>query len=91
MRPFKLLFTGDYLDESGKVSVGDIGLDKLSASGFVETEFLRDQQPPKGDATYWDRLYSLEITPEHIAKANGIVIFRPWIKSSVFVNGAKDF
>jgi phosphoglycerate dehydrogenase-like enzyme len=90
MPAFKLFFTGDYLDQTGKVKVGDIGLDAFSTTGYIETEFLRDQQPTPGDGTYWERLYSLEITPEHIAKANGIVIFRPWVKSSAFVNGASN-
>jgi phosphoglycerate dehydrogenase-like enzyme len=88
MRPFKLLFTGDYLDPAGTVSVGDIGLETLAAADYIETGFLRDQQPQPGDESYWDRLYQLEITPEHVAHANGIVIFRPWVKSSAFANGA---
>jgi len=90
MTPFKLFFTGDYLDESGKVKVGDIGLQTLAASGYVEADFLRDQQPKHGDEGYWDRLYSLQITPEHVARANGIVIFRPWVKSSAFAKGAEN-
>jgi phosphoglycerate dehydrogenase-like enzyme len=90
MQPFKLFFTGDYLDESGEVKSGDIGLDALAASGYIETGFLRDQQPQPGDDTYWDRLYSLEIKPEHVAQANGIVIFRPWVQASAFVNGAEN-
>jgi phosphoglycerate dehydrogenase-like enzyme len=90
MTPFKLFFTGDYLDESGKVKVGDIGLETLAASGYVEADFLRDQSPKQGDATYWDRLYSLQITPEHVAQANGIVIFRPWVKPSAFAKGAEN-
>ena len=35
-------------------------------------------------------MYSLEITPDHVANSNGIVIFRPWVKASAFANGAKD-
>jgi phosphoglycerate dehydrogenase-like enzyme len=90
MRAFKLFFTGDYLDPAGAVSVGDIGLETLAATDYIETEFLRDQQPKPGDETYWDRLYKLEITPAHIAQANGIVIFRPWVKASAFAHGAGD-
>jgi phosphoglycerate dehydrogenase-like enzyme len=89
MPVFKLFFTGDYLDELGDVKVGDIGLEALAASGFVETSFLTDQQPKPGDATYWAKLYSLEITPQHVAQANGIVIFRPWVKASAFRGGAE--
>jgi phosphoglycerate dehydrogenase-like enzyme len=90
MIPFKLFFTGDYLDESGKVTAGDIGLETLSASSYIQAAFLEDQQPKPDDTTYWHNLYSLEIKPEHIAKANGIVIFRPWVKASAFANGAQN-
>ena len=90
MPPFKLFFTGDYLDETGAVKYGDIGLESLAKSGYVETGFLLDQAPSPGDSTYLDRIYSLQITPEHVAKANGIVIFRPWVKASAFVNGAEN-
>jgi phosphoglycerate dehydrogenase-like enzyme len=90
MPPFKLFFTGDYLDETGAVKYGDIGLESLAKSGYIETGFLLDQAPSPGDSTYLDRIYSLQITPEHVAKANGIVIFRPWVKASAFVNGAEN-
>jgi phosphoglycerate dehydrogenase-like enzyme len=90
MPTFKLFFTGDYLDESGNVKVGDIGIETLSASGYIQTGFLTDQQPKPGDDKYWENLYSIKITPEHIAQANGIVIFRPWVKSSTFAKGAEN-
>jgi phosphoglycerate dehydrogenase-like enzyme len=90
MPPFKVFFTGDYLDESGAVKYGDIGLDALANSGCVETGFLLDQKPSPCDSTYLDRLYSLQITPEQVAQANGIVIFRPWVKASAFANGAEN-
>ena len=90
MPAFKLFFTGDYLDEKGTVKYGDIGLDTLAGSGYVETGFFLDQKPVPGDSTYWDRLYSLEIKPEHVAEANGIVVFRPWVKASAFANGAEN-
>jgi phosphoglycerate dehydrogenase-like enzyme len=90
MPVFKLFYTGDYLDETGAVKYGDIGLNSLASSGYVETGFLLDQKPAPGDSTYWDRLYSLQITPEHVAQANGIVIFRPWVKASAFAQGAEN-
>jgi phosphoglycerate dehydrogenase-like enzyme len=89
MSIFNLFFTGDYLDEAGQV-VRDVGLDRLRATGYIKAEFLRDQMPNPRDTSYWGRLYSLEITPEHVAQANGIVICRPWVKASAFANGAKD-
>jgi phosphoglycerate dehydrogenase-like enzyme len=88
MRPFKVFFTGDYLDESGRVFGQDIGEDSLRATGYIETGFLHDQTPRDKEAA--DRLYSLEIAPRHIATANGIVIFRPWVKASAFAEGAEE-
>ncbi len=90
MPPFKLFFTGDYLDETGTLKVGDVGLDTFAATGYIDAGFLTGQQPTRGDTTYWDRLYSLEITPHDVALADGIVIFRPWVKASAFVDGAKN-
>lgn len=90
MSTFKLFFTGDYLDETGAVKYGDIGLEALARSGYVKTGFLLDQKPEAGDSTYVDRLYSLQVTPEHVAQANGIVIFRPWVKASAFAKGAEN-
>jgi phosphoglycerate dehydrogenase-like enzyme len=90
MPTFKLFFTGDYLDETGAVKYGDIGVDSFASSGYVETGFLLDQKPSPGDSAYLNRLYSLEITPEHVKKANGIVIFRPWVTASAFANGAEN-
>ncbi len=90
MPTFKLFFTGDYLDETGAVKYGDIGFDSLASSGYVEPGFLLDQKPEPGDSTYLDRLYSLQVTPEHVARANGILIFRPWVKASAFAKGAEN-
>jgi phosphoglycerate dehydrogenase-like enzyme len=90
MSVFKLFFTGDYLDPSGRIKADTIGLDTLDATGYIESDFLWDQQPPPDDDGYWERLYSLEITPEHVAQANGLVIFRPWVKSSAFARGAQN-
>jgi phosphoglycerate dehydrogenase-like enzyme len=87
---FKLFYTGDYLDETGAVKYGDIGMEAVKNSGYVQTGFLRDQSPAPGDIGYWDRLYSLQVTPEHVAMANGIVIFRPWVKASAFARGAEN-
>ena len=56
---------------------------RSSTSGY-----LRDQAPAPGDAGYWDRLYSLEITPGHVAAGDAIVIFRPWVKAGAFAEGA---
>jgi phosphoglycerate dehydrogenase-like enzyme len=85
---FTVNYTGDYLDACGNLTVPDIALDLYAGKPFLQHGFLTDQSPQPGDATYWDRLYSLEITPEHVARSEAIVIFRPWVKASAFVRGA---
>ncbi len=88
MRKFQLRFTGDYLDRNGDVAYGDIGRAALGRCPWIEIGFLFDQKPD--DESYWDRLYSLEIKPHHIADANGLIIFRPWVRASAFAGGAAD-
>ena len=90
MRTFNILLTGDYLGENGQVASGDIGLDVLDNVPHVRAGFLLDQKPDSNDPTYWDRLYSLEIKPHHIAEANGLVVLRPWVKASAFSAGADN-
>ncbi|MBB5752200.1 NAD(P)-dependent oxidoreductase [Prosthecomicrobium pneumaticum] len=85
---FAVNYTGDYLDETGALAVPDIALDLYAPHPFVRPGFLTDQSPTPGDTTYWDRLYSLAITPAHVAASEAIVIFRPWVKASAFVDGA---
>ncbi|MCO5083145.1 MAG: hypothetical protein M9955_16000 [Rhizobiaceae bacterium] len=87
--PFTVNYTGDYLDASGSLTVPDIALDLYDGHPFIRQGFLRDQSPKPGDTTYWDRLYSLEITPQHVATSEAIVIFRPWVKASAFAGGAE--
>jgi phosphoglycerate dehydrogenase-like enzyme len=89
MTPFRIRYTGDYLDERGALAVPDIALDLYAGTPHVAVDFLRDQSPTPGDPTYWDRLYSLELTPAHVANAEGIVVFRPWVRASAFAEGAE--
>ena len=90
MRVFKVLFSGDYLDENGDVAWKDTGFDRLHNIPFIQTGFLTDQKPQPNDPSYSDRLYSLEVTPRHVADANGIVVCRPWVKASAFSRGAEN-
>jgi phosphoglycerate dehydrogenase-like enzyme len=90
MRVFKVDFTGDHLDQNGSVAGCDIGVEALEATGYIKTGFLWDQKPSLADADYWERYYSLEITPEHVAGANGIVVCRPWVRESAFAAGAEN-
>lgn len=90
MRTFNLLYTGDYLDETGEVAYGDIGLELFEKLPYLQYGFIHDQAPAMGDQSYWNRLYSLEIEAKHIAEANGLIIFRPWLKASAFANGVNN-
>jgi phosphoglycerate dehydrogenase-like enzyme len=90
MQVFKVLYSGDYLNEKGEFVRPDMGLDLLAKVPFIETAFMRDQAPLPGDATYSERLYSLHVTPEHVAEANALIICRPWVKPSAFSRGAAN-
>jgi phosphoglycerate dehydrogenase-like enzyme len=87
---FRVALTGDFLDESGAVAYGDIGLGRLDAQAHVRWHFLHDLAPSKDDPSYWSRLYSLEVKPEHIQEIDGLVVLRPWVKRSTFAQGARD-
>jgi len=88
MRTFHVAFTGDFLDTQGASAYGDIHLDLLDRAPHVRYSFLMDQAPRADDFGYWDHLYSLEVTPKHIAEADGLVVLRPWVKRSAFSRGA---
>src|SRR5690348_3898393 len=90
MRPFQLFYTGDYLDQTGKPAFDDLAFDLYAPMPWIRPQFLRDQAPSPGDSTYWDRLYSLEVAAHHVRGANGIVIFRPWVKATSFAGGAEE-
>jgi phosphoglycerate dehydrogenase-like enzyme len=87
---FRIVLTGDFLNEAGDVAYGDIGLSLLDVVPYVRYHFLNELAPRRGDASYWPRLYSLEVAPEHIADVDGLVVLRPWVTRSVFAVGADD-
>ncbi len=88
-RSFTLRITGDLSTTAGEPA-GYLGLDLLEATGFLRWNFLADQQPQAGDPTYQERLYAMEITPEHIAGANALMLCRPYVRPSAFARGAND-
>ncbi len=90
MRIFRIAMTGDFLDESGAVAYGDIGLGLYDEHPEIRRHFVDDLAPRPGDAAYWSRLYSLEVKPEHIRDADGLVVLRPWVKRGTFAEGAGD-
>lgn len=90
MPTFRVGYTGDYLDESGRVAYGDIGLDALDADPGIIYRFLAELAPRPDDDGYWSRLYSLEVEPAHIGGLDGLIVLRPWVKRSTFAEGAGE-
>jgi phosphoglycerate dehydrogenase-like enzyme len=90
VRTFHVVFTGDFLDETGRPAYGDAGLDLLASAPFVKYRFLAEQAPRPGDDDYWRRFYSLEVTAEQLAGANGLVVLRPQVRRSALAAAAGE-
>jgi phosphoglycerate dehydrogenase-like enzyme len=90
MRVFRIALSGDYLDEDGGSAYGDLGWSAWDAQSFVRYRFLTEQAPRRGDPSYWENFYSMEMTPAQIADVDGLVVVRPWVRAGVFRDGAKD-
>jgi phosphoglycerate dehydrogenase-like enzyme len=90
MRQFRIALTGDFLNDQLTPAYGDIGLGLLDSTPLVRYHFLTDQAPRSGDAEYWNRFYSMNVTADHIVGVDGLVVLRPWVTSAVFDRGAGD-
>src|SRR5262245_13561405 len=77
---FHVALTGDFLDEAGRPAYGGAGLDLLGSVEHIRHRFLTEQGPRPGDADYWRRFYSLEVTAEQLAGVHGLVVLRPWVQ-----------
>jgi phosphoglycerate dehydrogenase-like enzyme len=86
MRPFRVAYTGDFLNEDGAPAYGDLSLSRLRDQPFIQLRVLTDLAPQPGDHGYWQRFYSLEVKPEHIADLHGLVVLRPRVKREVLVS-----
>jgi phosphoglycerate dehydrogenase-like enzyme len=89
VKHFELKFTGDQSDETGRPNT-ELAWDLLDQTPHIRYGFLEDQRPKANDPTYQDRLYSMEIQPQHVASANGIVVCRPYVKASAFTRGSAN-
>jgi phosphoglycerate dehydrogenase-like enzyme len=87
---FRLALTGDFLDESGKPAYGELLLRELSKQPQVRLGFLTDLAPRADDTGYWSRVYSLEITLDHIRDIDGLIVLRPRVTRATFAAGAGD-
>jgi phosphoglycerate dehydrogenase-like enzyme len=88
VRIFHVALTGDFLDETGRPAYGDTHL--LLSCPYLRARYLTEQAPRPGDAGYWKRFYSLEVTPEQVAGVNGLVVLRPWVKWATLAGAAND-
>src|SRR5688572_9831733 len=88
MRPFRLAYTGDFLNEDGSYAYGDMSLALLRDQPFIKFHILTDLAPQPGDTTYWDRFYSLEVRREHVANLDGLVVLRPHVKREILAAAA---
>lgn len=61
--PFRVAFTGDFQDPSGKPKYRDFGLSTLHAHKQIEHRTIFESSP--------------ELTPEQIGNANGVVVLTP--------------
>src|SRR5262249_47669628 len=57
---------------------------------YLAYRFLAEHAPRRGDASYWARLYSMEVTADQLAGVDGLVVLRPWVKRAAFARGAAD-
>lgn len=89
MRTFDVALTGDFCDASGRSAYGDVGISLLDSVPYVRHRFLAEHIPNLDDPTYFERLYSLEVTAAQIADIDGLILLRPWIKPSTFKQGAE--
>ncbi len=90
MRTFRVAFTGDFLNEQGTSAYGDLHLARLEKAPQIQFHFLTEQAPKPGDVAYWERFYSLEVTPAQLCDVDGLVVLRPWIKRPTIAAGAEN-
>src|SRR5262245_46763117 len=89
MPTFQVVLTGDFLDEKGRVAIGDAGTRLLGSRPRVRYRFLTEQAPRANDRDYWRRFYSLEVTDEQLAGAHGLIVLRPQVKRAALA-AARD-
>jgi phosphoglycerate dehydrogenase-like enzyme len=80
-------YTGDFLDEAGGIAYGDISLGLLKRP-YIEYRFIQEHAPT-GEASYWQRFYSLEVTAEQLTGTDGVVVLRPWVKRAALARAAE--
>jgi phosphoglycerate dehydrogenase-like enzyme len=90
VKPFRIAFTGDFLDEDGRCAYGDVGLERLDRVPHVRYRFLMEHAPRRGDPAYWQHFYSMAVTPAQVRGVDGLVVLRPWVKRDAVAAGAAE-
>src|SRR3954451_7035046 len=90
MPTFHVALTGDFLGADGRVAIGDAGTALLASRPNVRHRFLTDHAPRPGDADYWKRFYSLEVTPDQLAGVNGLIVLRPHVRRDALAAAADE-
>jgi phosphoglycerate dehydrogenase-like enzyme len=93
VRPFRLAISGDILNERGEDACGGLPLADLEAASHIRHHFTFAHAPKPGDRGYWDRFYSLEISPQDLAGddgqgIDGLILLRPHLKRPVLESAA---
>ncbi len=89
MHTFQLAITGDFLNERGKSAYGDLGFGAIESCPFIEHHYIIDHAPRANDPTYWDKLYSMEVSAAHLRNMDGLIVLRPYIRAHAFA-GAEN-
>lgn len=89
MNNFEVLFSGDFLNAEGRVAAGYLGEDLLATAPHVRWNFIMAQSPGRLGEAYSEQLYRMQLEPQHVAGADGIVLIRPYVRRSAFANGAE--
>jgi phosphoglycerate dehydrogenase-like enzyme len=90
VRLLRVALTGDFLNEEGASAYGDVGLQLLDENPLIRYQLLSDHAPRRGDLGYWERLYSMEVTPDHIAGVDALVVLRPRVNRATFARSAGE-
>jgi phosphoglycerate dehydrogenase-like enzyme len=72
---FRVAFSRDFLNDTGGLAYGDVGLHLLEESPLVNYRFLDE--------------YTEVITPEQIAAVDGLAVIYPHITAATFAQGAE--
>jgi phosphoglycerate dehydrogenase-like enzyme len=95
VRTFRLAIGGDILNERGEDACGGLPLADLDAAQHIRYHFTLDHAPRPGDKGYWQRFYSLAISPNDLASddghgIDGLILLRPWLKQAVLESAAES-